>query len=71
MPDHLFTMELSQASNECSIQLDGQDLSPLLKGVAVTSSVDGGLRIELTPSFGCRVRLRALLPESQIVLLED
>jgi len=59
-------MDLTPDGRSSMVLLDGEDISGLLRGVVVRSSVDAATTVELQPSAGRRAELIARLPEAQI-----
>jgi hypothetical protein len=69
MSERTFTMDLAPTGSGSIVRLDGDDISALLKGVVVRSSVDAPTSVELQPSYGHRATVIARLPDAQIVIL--
>jgi len=67
--EHTFTMDLTPAGIRSSVFLDGDDISGLLRGVTVRSSVGTATVVELDCAYGRHVELIARLPEAQIVIV--
>ena len=71
MGDHTFTMDLTPMGTHSCVLLDGEDISGLLRGVVVRSSVTAATTVELHPAKGQRAALIARLPEAQILIGEE
>lgn len=71
MSDHTFVMELTPRGIMSRVQLDGEDISELLRGVIVRTSAGEGTTVELLPARGHRATLVVRLPEAQITIAEE
>jgi len=64
-------MDLTPSGHSSCVLLDGDDISNLLRGVTVISSVFGGTTVELHPAHGRRAHLVARLPEARVVITQE
>jgi hypothetical protein len=68
MKEHTFAMDLTPTGMTSCVLLDGEDISGMLAGVVVRSTVGEGTSVELICAKGRRAQLVARLPEAQIVI---
>jgi hypothetical protein len=71
MSERTFTMDLTPLGISSCVLLDGVDISMLLRGIVIRSSVAEPTEVELLPARGARVELIARLPEARIVIAEE
>lgn len=57
--------------SDASIVLDGHDITGLLRGIEISSSLTKPTRVTLKPAAGMRAKLRVILPEAQITIGPD
>lgn len=65
------TLPPSASDSEAKILLDGIDITGLLRGIDVSSSLTKPTRITLKPAVGHRAELVVMLPEAQVVIAEE
>jgi hypothetical protein len=71
MTERIFTMDLTPTGITSCILLDGIDISHLLRGIIVRSTVNNATEVELQPTRGARVQLIARLPEARVLIAEE
>jgi hypothetical protein len=71
MAERTFAMDLAPLGRLSCVLLDGEDISGLLRGVDVSSSVEGATTVKLHPAIGHRVELIARVPDAQITVVES
>lgn len=68
MPERTFVMNLTPQGAKSNVQIDGHDISGLLRGVVVRSDVHGVTTVELQPGRACHAQIVAKVPEAQVVI---
>lgn len=69
--ERTFAMDLTPSGTASCVLMDGHDISKLLRGVVVRSSVHEATTVELIPARGQSAELIARLPEANISLTVD
>lgn len=68
---HTFVMDLTPVGRGSCVLLDGVDISNLLQGVEVHSTVQNGTTLVLHVRKGVRTELLARVPEAQIRIIAE
>jgi hypothetical protein len=69
--ERTFAMNLTPVGARSSVLMDGDDISGLLRGIVVRSSVDDATTVELQPAKGHRAEIIAMVPEAAISIAPD
>jgi hypothetical protein len=66
----VFEMELKPRGAGSKVVMDGTDISALLEGVAVETTVNGLTEVRLHVARGQLAKLHVALPEAQVVIVD-
>ena len=61
-------MQLTPNGRSSRVQLDGFDITSLLRNVSVRAGINDETVVELDVALGHEVELTALLPEAQVIV---
>lgn len=68
--DRVLTMDLGPRGFDSTVTLDGEDISEMLSGAKVTTTLKSGTSVELVPRPGQRVKLQAKVDAVRLTVTE-